>query len=271
MSYVRHFDTPEFRKIAKDVEIGYIWALVAWYDEDDDRLCLSRVHAYDFDDFCIGDCGEWTPWNRIKFNCRHDYALPYEFVTWWGERKAKLDARGLEHIEGGYGDPRSGVPFLPPYTFNVHRPEDYGLGIEQWPKGDVEVTVRCVSDLDRPPVDLKHVSFPRDIRLEIEEHDTVGSICHIICLEINKQVSEDGVRVDAQLLFEQPYVGEWRMEMWVMLQKDGPQKLFRYVSGKLTQFLSTSPMVRKKDKRLYVEAHFVVNRRRDRSQRHSFS
>jgi len=50
-------DYNTLKALRKDVEIKYIWALVAWLDPEDDSIHLSRVHAYDFDDFCIGDCG----------------------------------------------------------------------------------------------------------------------------------------------------------------------------------------------------------------------
>ncbi|KAK3671602.1 hypothetical protein LTR78_008525 [Recurvomyces mirabilis] len=47
----------------KRMDVKYIWVLLAWREDVEDNWKLSRVHAYDFGDFCIGDCDEWTPWN----------------------------------------------------------------------------------------------------------------------------------------------------------------------------------------------------------------
>lgn len=246
----------QMKRFAKDVEIGYVWALLGWIDPKDGRPCLSRVHTYDFDGFCIGDCWDWTPWNRIKFDHRADYLLPYSTISRRGERKEVLTQLLEKHIRDGASEPGSGVPFLPCYNFNIFKPDQYGLGVREWPQRGIDIAVRCVNHF-RPDPALKHVYFPPDIRLEIERQDTVETIKAAICQEIDKTGFEDGVRTNSATLFMPKYRGCWDMELWAMPQKDGPQKLFRYTEGRLTQFLSASPKVRSKDKRLYMEAHFV--------------
>ncbi|KAK6391749.1 hypothetical protein LTR65_004243 [Meristemomyces frigidus] len=240
-------NTRQMKQLAKSVEIGYMWALLAWFDQDE-RLQLSRVHAYDFDNFCVGDCSEWTPWSKIKFSNKHNYLLPYQPVSWRAERKCDLETRLKESIRNGHEDPGFGIPFLPPYTFNVFRAEDYGLGSELWPKGGIEVAVRCFGHLEDSTLGTKCISFPRDIRLEIEEMDTIESICSTVRQEINKHETQDGVCVNSGLLYNRCGDGPWKIELWVMPQLGGPQTLFRYTSGKLSGFLSTSRKIRKKDK-----------------------
>lgn len=64
-------------------------------------------------------------------------------------------------------------------------------------------------------------------------------------------------KFDSATLFNKRHIDLWEMELWVLPQSEGPQKLFRYQHGRLTQFLSRSPKVRRIDKRQYVEAHIV--------------
>ncbi|KAF2768247.1 hypothetical protein EJ03DRAFT_352330 [Teratosphaeria nubilosa] len=96
------------------------------------------------------------------------------------------------------------LPFLPPYSFNRHEAERYGLGLPHWPKNDIEVAVRCVSHLSDV---IGRVSFPRDIRVEIEESDRVSSIKGAICEEINKCETQDDIRINSGELFHGPMLG----------------------------------------------------------------
>ncbi|KAK5116553.1 hypothetical protein LTR85_009178 [Meristemomyces frigidus] len=251
--------TRKGRRARRQEEIRYVWALLAWRDPKSGHWQLSRVHGYDFDDFCIGDCDEWTTWNKVKFDSQHDYALPYQTVSRHDETFQQLQVRIEEHIAGNFFEPASGVPFLPTYTCNVYRPESYGLGVQIWPKYDIDVAVRCVNHLDYT-TELKGLALPQDIRLEIEKHDTMDDIRAIIVCRLNRNDRQFGVKVNSSILFEGRHAGKWEIDLWAMPQQPGPRKLFRYWESKLTQFLSISPKVRKKDKRLYMEAHIVPRR-----------
>ena len=132
----------------------------------------------------------------------------------------------------------------------------HGLGSAAWPRDGIEVAVRCVSHLSYV-TGVGHISVPPDIRLVIEEGDMIGDICKAIDREINRTGHEDGVRIISGKLFTRARVERPDLELWVMPQYPAPRKLFRYTGGQLTQSLSTSIKVRSKDKRLFMEAHFM--------------
>lgn len=246
-------NTCDFPVRGKRPDVRYIWALVGWIDPKDGCLRLSRVHAYDYDDFCIGDCEEWTPWHQVRFDFNFDWLLPYTAVKRKQETKTQLLGRVQQHIADGSEEPGSGLPFLPPHTLNTYEPKLYGMGLQQWPRRGIDVAVRCVNRLQ----DVKNISFPRNLRFDIEESDTVESINEVICSEIRRREDQHGIAIDSGQLFERRHNKKWAMELWVLPQRPGPCKLFQYKEGKLSAFLSPSLRVRKKDKRLYMEAHIV--------------
>ncbi|KAI6801284.1 hypothetical protein KC363_g3481 [Hortaea werneckii] len=250
--------TASGKELRKSAEIGYIWALLAWRDGPQGGWQLKRVRAYDFELYCIGDADEASEWNKVPFTTSYDYTGLYDRVRQNGESFRQLQRRLEKRIEEGWEEPDSGIPFLPKYCFNHFEPSSDSL--VAWPKYKIPVAVRCVNWLTSER-STKDIRFPPDLQLITDEKDTIEDIRKIILQEINRKRTEIGVNVNSAALFKPPLAETWELELWVMPQSpDNPDfqgKLHRYTSGRLLTFLSTSPTQRKKDKRLYMEAHIV--------------
>lgn len=254
-----HKGRTAFRK----VETKYVWALLGSYKDHGSMLHLTKVHAYDFDDFCIGDCTEWEYWNKTRFNTKHEYCLPYETISSRCGTKGELEHLLQEYVTSGAEQPGSGVIFLPTYCFNTFKPS--GVGRSMWPKHGIATAVRCVSHVDDDETTAA-LAFPSDIQLIVDEEDTHTSITRAICNIINIHSYQHGCRANSARLFDGTYAGAWAMELWVMPQI-GERKLYKWVEAGgigLQDFLSDAPTVRKNDKRLYVEAHIVRAEQLDR-------
>ncbi|KAI7128412.1 hypothetical protein KC335_g3238 [Hortaea werneckii] len=250
--------TASGKELRKSAEIGYIWALLAWRDGPQGGWQLKRVRAYDFDLYCIGDADQASEWNTVPFKTSYEYTGSFDRVRQDRESFRQLQRRLEKRIEEGWEEPDSGVPFLPKYSFNHFQPSLDSLAA--WPKYGIPVAVRCVNWLTSER-STKDIRFPPDLQLTIDEKDTIEDIRKIILQEINRKRTESGVKVNSAALFKPPLAETWELELWVMPQSpDNPDfqgKLHRYTSGRLLTFLSTSPTQRKKDKRLYMEAHVV--------------
>lgn len=224
---------------------------------------FSRVHAYDFDEFCIGDPDEWTPWNHIPFSNRYYFLGTLESVQRRGESREELLERvkGLiaeeEHDEKGNGECElqqmgSGIPFLPTYCYNEYSAQDLGMGLAKFPIQGIDVAVTMVNHYEG----IRHVAFPRDIRIVVDGGDEMEDIVELLRELIHRRGRQDGASFDSEQLFRSEHRGRWGMIFWVMPQT-GPRKLYRFTKGKLHQFLSSALTVRTRDKRLYLEAHIV--------------
>lgn len=224
---------------------------------------FSRVHAYDFDEFCIGDPDEWTPWNHIPFSNRYYFLGTLESVQRKGESREELLERvkGLiaeeEHDENGNGECElqqmgSGIPFLPTYCYNEYSAQDLGMGLADFPIQGIDVAVTMVNHYEG----IRHVAFPRDIRIVVDGGDEMEDIVELLRELIDRRGRQDGASFDSEQLFRSEHRGRWGMIFWVMPQT-GPRKLYRFTEGKLHQFLSSALTVRTRDKRLYLEAHIV--------------
>lgn len=224
---------------------------------------FSRVHAYDFDEFCIGDPDEWTPWNHIPFSNRYYFLGTLESVQRRGESREELLERvkGLiaeeEHDEKGNGECElqqmgSGIPFLPTYCYNEYSAQDLGMGLANFPTQGIDVAVTMVNHYEG----IRHVAFPRDIRIVVDGGDEMEDIVELLRELIHRRGRQDGASFDSEQLFRSEHRGRWGMIFWVMPQT-GPRKLYRFTEGKLHQFLSSALTVRTRDKRLYLEAHIV--------------
>lgn len=236
--------------------VAYVQPLLAWADRDTDTIHFSRVHAYDFDDFCIGNPNEWTPWNRVAFSNSHYYLGSLEQVQKRGESKVQFLKRLKRLIDDeDENQMGSGVPFLPSYCYNVYRADEFGLGMACFPKQGIDVAVTFINKFDACDK-VRHVAFPRDVRIVVDEKDGVSDIVELLRTLINRRGKQDGATFDSDKLFAPEHAGKWDLQLWVMPQ-NGPRKLYRYDKDKLDQFLSPALTVRTRDKRLYLEAHVV--------------
>lgn len=248
---------------------AYTQPLLLWHHNNNSfsstttTIQFSRVHAYDFDEFCIGDPDEWTPWNHIPFSNRYYFLGTLESVQRRGESREELLERvkGLiaeeEHDENGNGECElqqmgSGIPFLPTYCYNKYSAQDLGMGLANFPIQGIDVAVTMVNHYEG----IRHVAFPRDIRIVVDGGDEMEDIVELLRELIHRRGRQDGASFDSEQLFRSEHRGRWGMIFWVMPQT-GPRKLYRFTEGKLHQFLSSALTVRTRDKRLYLEAHIV--------------
>lgn len=162
-----------------------------------------------------------------------------------------------EHDEKGNGECElqqmgSGIPFLPTYCYNEYSAQDLGMGLANFPIQGIDVAVTMVNHYEG----IRHVAFPRDIRIVVDGGDEMEDIVELLRELIHRRGRQDGASFDSEQLFRSEHRGRWGMIFWVMPQT-GPRKLYRFTEGKLHQFLSSALTVRTRDKRLYLEAHIV--------------
>lgn len=245
----------------QDVRLGsrqdgaaYSQPLLVRFDKDFKKVSFFRVHAYDFDDFCIGDPEEMLAGTQVKFDNAYHFFGPFQHVLNKQESRAKFIARLRKHVQEGGESLGSGMPFLPKYCYNTYKPKEHCLGLKEWPKQGIDVAIRCVNHYK--PDCLIDLAFPPDNRTYFEDGETFHDIVRQIKEEIEFEGFEDDVSVNSGLLFKEPHADQWDMELWVMPQR-GPRKLYRYTQGDLTQFLDPSTKTRTRDKRIYMEAHIV--------------
>ncbi|KAK4630889.1 hypothetical protein CLAFUR4_03831 [Fulvia fulva] len=231
---------------------GYCWPILVTYNEDLTAFTCSWIHAYDFDDFCMGDVNERGLRVLSEYDANWRCGI-FSLMGTYVETEEEFLARLRKHIEAGASSQLTGMPFLPTYCLAPWDPRKHDhLVLKKWPKSNVEIAVTIVNR----HTDFDGVTFPRDIRWAIDEPEEVSQICHAIMKDMNTQGVRDGIPVDSTRLFNKQDRKKWCLALWVMPQF-GPRKLFRYVEGNVLQFLDGTNKVRPTDKKLYVEAHVV--------------
>lgn len=233
---------------------GYSQPLLVRFDKDFKKVSFFRAHAYDFDDFCIGNPEETLAGTQVKFDNAFHFFGPFQHVLNKQESRTKFIARLRKHIQEGGENLGNGMPFLPKYCYNTYKAAQHCLGVKEWPKQGIDVAIRCVNHYK--PDCLPKIAFPPDNRTYFESGETLQDVVTQIKEEIDFEGLEDDVEVNSALLFKDPHAGQWDIALWVMPQR-GPKKLYRYTEGDLTQFLDPSTKTRTKDKRLYMEAHII--------------
>lgn len=229
---------------------GYCWPLLVWFDDSLKTIKFTKTHAFEFDDFCIGDINENDKWNQQKYTSNASYKGLFNFCQREGWGIAKFKKLLRQHLAEVWGNQR--MPFLPTYCFHKFDPAEHGLGLSKWPKKGIDVAVRCVNQYDK----LKNVAFRRDIRLVIMPEDTMDDIREFVDEEINTMETEDGVKINSARIFEDQHRDEREWQFWVMPQT-GPKKLYRFDEGKISRFLSEANEIRPRDKKVYMEAHVM--------------
>lgn len=239
-------------------------------------LKLLHVPTWDFGQFCIGD----DEYHCYPIDFRKKYAwLPrYAGVT----SKQELGERIQQWKSTDTPQPGSGLPFLPTFTLNVYNPElvEPATGVEAFPKAGIDVAVRFVHHLDLGEVEIeaisthgfKHIDFPMDQEVTLEPEDDVTSLTKALTKLLEDTKESEGVDVTSGVLFEEPLLNKWEFKLWVMPQSPELRKLFRYPTawegstGLLHEFLDPK-MVAGGDRRLYMEAHVVPKRSRQREKK----
>ncbi|KAM3423866.1 hypothetical protein BST61_g1262 [Cercospora zeina] len=236
-------------------DVGYMQVLIMWIHRETGACHLRRCHAFEFDDFCIGDPFEDTSWNRRMFSNR-DYFLG-RLASVQKNAGTKEDLRKLinelvSEEEDEDAQMGTGIPFLPTYCYNEFRSAKLGVGLLEWPKQGVDVAATFVNKYSG----VKNVTFKRDVRIIVEKGDGFDDVVKCLLKEIDCKGWEYGTCSNSAKLFGDKHRGKWKLLLWVMPQLE-QRKLYRYTSGNLLQFLSPALTVRTTDKRLYVEAHIV--------------
>lgn len=235
----------------------YCWPLLVWFTDDLKTIKFTKIHAFEFNEHCIGDPNESGKWNQVKLGQIWGSFYTGLFIPLGREKwsMAKFKSVLKQHIAEDWRNLRTGMPFLPTYCFNKYDPAEYGLGLTTWPSKGIDVAVRCVNHYETDGK-LKNLSFRRDIRLVIKQEDTMDDIREFVDDEINARESEDGVKIDSARLFEREHRDEWEWEFWVMPQR-GSTKLYQFRDGDITQFVDGSEETRRKDRKVFMEAHVV--------------
>ncbi|KAF2207758.1 hypothetical protein CERZMDRAFT_88231 [Cercospora zeae-maydis SCOH1-5] len=234
-------------------DVAYMQALMIWIHRESGGYHLRRCHAFEFDDFCIGDPFEDTSWNRRTFSNRDYFLGRLASVqknagskdNFWQLIKELLS----EENEDEYEDAQmgSGIPFLPTYCYNEFRPAELGIGLLKWPKRGIDVAATFVNKYDR----IKKLTFKRDVRVVVEKGDGFDDVVACLLKEIDCKGWEHGICSNSAQLFGDKHRGKWKVLLWVMPQLE-QRKLYRYTSGDLLRFLSPALTVRTTDKRLDV-------------------
>lgn len=237
--------------------VAYCKPLLAHYEPTIGSLQLYTLPAYHFVDFTVGDVRDRQVCNMPE--------LAAELFTLFGHPRwglpsdKELLGRVSKYFNEEVGERLpNDLPFLPTLCYNVFRAADFGLGMNVWPKKDIDLAVRCVNHYT-PTRDVQFLEFPRDIRLTIKEREGLDDLCIDVSGCIDFSGMKDGVKVNSKIIFSPRHRGKWEMQFWVMPQRQ--RKLYRYTQGQLSQFLDDSSDVRRRwDKKLYLEAHIVPKR-----------
>ncbi|PIA99325.1 hypothetical protein CB0940_03533 [Cercospora beticola] len=215
--------------------IAYMQALTVWMDRKSGGLHLRRCHAFDFDDFCIGNAFEDTQWNQRAFSNR-DYFLGRLQNVQCRQGSKEDFVQLLEqslHDEDEDAQMGSGIPLLPTYCYNKFRPAQHGLGLLSWPKRGIDVAATFVDRYGG----VRNLKFPQDIRIIVEEKDSLEDVIECLLQEINRQGWEHGTYFNSARLFRAEHRGKWKVKLWIMPQTN-QRKMYQYHSGNLLQFLS---------------------------------
>ncbi|PPJ53151.1 hypothetical protein CBER1_11668 [Cercospora berteroae] len=235
-------------------EIAYMQALTVWVNRKSGKFHLRRCHAFDFDDFCVGNAFEDTQWNQRAFSNRDYFLGRLENVQYRQGSKEDF-VKLLEQLlddEDEDAQMGSGIPFLPTNCYNGYQPTEHGLGLLSWPKRGIDVAATFVDKYDG----ISNLKFPQDIRIIVEEGDAFQDIIECLLQEINRQGREHGTYFNSARLFRSEHRAKWQVKLWIMPQTK-QRKLYQYTSGDLLQFLSPALTIRQDDKRLYVEAQII--------------
>ncbi|KAK5118723.1 hypothetical protein LTR85_007929 [Meristemomyces frigidus] len=231
-----------------ETHIAVEWPLIAETDPPNRKLVdLWRTDGWDFGHDCIG--GMVLRKERVRFSTEHDWWQPYKGVLTGKE----LEGRIFKPVGN---DPR--FPALPPLMFNIFDPTSTlpPLGVTTLGKKGVQAAVRFVSHLQA--LVAAGMKFNDNFQLELEESDTQEGILK----EIHKELQRD--KSSTKRLYSKRLKDSWNIELWVMPQQPGPQKLFRFPtnrpgsSGLVTEFVSQQ-LLDEGNRMLYIEAHLWLN------------
>lgn len=243
--------------VSKDVDFCFPIVAESW-SNDPERLHLFCVPSYDFEEFCVGECEAEIDWH-VEFDHRHHYLPPYDMVPRNKENFTRLKQR-IERFAALPMDQRpivgSDVPLLPPYSFNIFKPANFGMTTPTT-RVDINIAVRCVSH-----VKLKALTFPWDIRFTVSSQASAERIRQQIERELNMAADAHEDDRTSSMLFAPRLQNTWGCELWVLPQEPAELKMFRYavagdeIGSKLACFLHND-LVKAGDCRLYMEAHIV--------------
>lgn len=221
-------------------------AVVAWYGkESTSTMGLSKVPTWIIDDVAIGDRDYDDFWKKVppKLEMDDKYGDTQPSM---GEVKKFLQD---DNNAAAKAELANGVPVLFTYSFNKKSLELTGVGVRTWPKGDVHLAFRFVNYLDEERFGL--VAMPPDLQTSVSEEDT--------CQSLKKYVSNELRELDNAKLFNEKNKNAWMINFWVLPQRTGVQKMYRWRSHApdgLMRFVSAEKVLAK-EKRLYIEAHLV--------------
>ena len=217
-------------------------------------LNLIKVMAWNFGDYCIGDCD--SSWEEHQFSRQDKYMPQYKGVAF----RSQLHRRVQNHLDKANQEPGAGVPFMPYYTHNVYDPARYGLGVADQ---GTDIVVRYVNNFTTAAKKLGlevDLELPWHSQFLLAPEETSDSITKLFTRVLRD--SEGKEKGNSHVLFEQPLKDTWSLQLWVLPQPRHIKKLFKFPTNRagstdrLGEFLAPDK-VEKDDYRLYMEAHVV--------------
>ncbi|KAK5138465.1 hypothetical protein LTR08_000051 [Meristemomyces frigidus] len=196
------------------------------------RLELRTIPAFDFDDFCIGNCGsedadeyeEYSSTDNARFKLQPPF---HSFVNRFYDFEVEIkDIATSAHPALIVGN---GLPIMPPYTFNDFSPATAGMitpALTDFPRTkQIRLAVGFAHNLAYEG----GITFAPDITFDVPPDSDARTIRLRIIAELRKCVKGSG-RDNTYVLFEEQLRGVWETELFAMPQEPGEMKLYRYAS-----------------------------------------
>ena len=226
--------------------------LLAWYNHGERRelndLNSSEVPVWTANNLLIGDNDLGKHVNAIpnqlttdgRYRNRATKSVVHKFLSNKAENQESIDAL------------KAGIPQAPTHCFND---ADEGMKYVGDPKGLEEDHTVAVSgpfvhyteDNEREDKSL----IPETFNIKVKAGHSVDDIYGFLDDELRRAV--DGKKRMEKLFKEK--ARKFKYDLWVLPQKSGVRKMFRYREDKVTRFMTTKGVKDKED--VYMQAHVV--------------
>ncbi|KAK3671604.1 hypothetical protein LTR78_008527 [Recurvomyces mirabilis] len=228
--------------------ISYIEPLVAYrFQDSSGEFKYGSGPAYEFGDFCIGDCNDNTTYLDMDAAALNAFKFlpPYDKDSSWKKLQAPLKEEFQKRPS--VTPVGSSVPIMPPYSFNNLTP---------LPK-QIKIAVYCADNITE-----RGMTLPKDIRFSIDVNTAMPA--DAIRNAINKHLSKTSSEGTFSL-FQKPVKDTWSSELWVLPQEPSEMKLYRFAEvddpyGCVSLFrLLDANTVKRHGPQLFVMAHLITH------------
>ena len=230
-------------------------------------LRLITVEAWEFDEWMIGDCADH--WVHHTFSAEDEYREDFEGV----ETREDLHDR-IKAFRKAHPDQACHVPFMPTFSRNMYKAEDYGLGMK---KSNAEVVVRFVNHIKSLDDILPSEQWlPFNYQSMIGHGVTPGEVQTLLIRELQDHVTTNTNKSVSKKLFREPLKDTWTLKLWLL--PHGQREMFRWPTGYANSWNSLSEFLNKEEikradatndvkekelaRALYMEAHIVPKENR---------